>query len=69
MTIGRSPIVLYHQIRVKVMDANKLNAIQARISALQVKPAGTSILAEQAAAWWEIVILLDRIAEALEHNR
>ncbi len=51
------------------MDANKLNAIQARITALQVKRAGTSILAEQAAAWWEIVILLDRIAEALEHSR
>lgn len=51
------------------MDANKLNAIQARIAALQVKPPGTSIMAEQAVACWEIVILLDRIAEALERNR
>ena len=46
-----------------VMEQDKLTAIQTRIAALEKL---TTVGSAQAVAAWEIVILLDRIAVALD---
>ena len=45
------------------MDQDKLTAIQTRIAALEKL---TTVGSAQAVAAWEIVVLLDRIADALD---